>query len=102
MILAAADCAKSDTAPPPELSDYFIGDLLGSLPYSGGWKDQPMKWSKRVSHYWNVYSAYKTHSEARERMKGKDFMKWARQNKKILDTINQVEAMRGEYNSDYN
>jgi hypothetical protein len=98
MMLAAADCVTGDTAPPPELQDYFTGELFGALPFSGGWKEQPMRWTSRVSRYYNIYSAFKQHADARRRLKGKDFMQWARQNKRVLDVVKWIEGLkRGEY-----
>lgn len=99
MMLAAASCVKGDTAPPPELSDYFTGELFSALPFSGGWKEQPMKWVIRVSRYYNIYSAFKAHSDARSRLKGKEFIKWARDNKRVIDTVTWVEGLkRGSHN----
>jgi hypothetical protein len=97
MMLAAADCATGDTPPPPELQDYFTGTLFNALPFAGGWKEQPLRWVRRVSRYYQIYSAFKSHADARRRLKGKDFFTWAKANKGTIDIVKWIEGLkRGE------
>jgi hypothetical protein len=97
MILAAADYAlgKKDAVPPLELTDYFKCELFNSLPNGNGWKNEPYRWTQRVTAFTNVYNAVKRHSEAKS-LKGKDKQKWNKENKSILSTILSIEKLRGE------
>ena len=95
MIVAAAEYAQGkDIAPPPELSDYFKGKMLSSLPNGNGWKHEPYRWIERVTAYVSVYNAASQFSEASRNLKGKDLAKWMQANKAIVETVTKVEKMK--------
>lgn len=96
MILAAADCANNNVSPPPELSDYFKCELFGALPHGLGWKYEPCKWVQRVTVFVSVYNAHKTFSDANRSYKGKQLVEWMKANKRILNIVKQIDAMRKE------
>jgi hypothetical protein len=99
MILAAADYAlgKKDAVPPLELTDYFKCELFSSLPSGKGWKNEPYRWTQRVTVFTNVYNAVKRHGEAKN-LKGKEKQKWNRENKSTLSIILRIEKLRGANN----
>lgn len=67
MILAAAACAESGQAPPPELSLMWECQDFAALPYPGGLLDQPAGLIRRMRKAYAVWWAYREWGRAMRR-----------------------------------
>lgn len=94
--MAAADYARnvSGVIPPPELLDYFKGQMFQALPNGNGWKHEPYRWINRVSIYISVYNAALAYKRASGDLKGKKLIEWTKANKDIVEAVNKVEKLR--------
>jgi hypothetical protein len=91
MILAAADCAEGKGPPPGELQLAWQARGWGTLPESGGLRDQPAGLLDRMTQALGVYDAFMAY---KQRDAG-DESGFAKKQPKAWQTVLRVREIRG-------